>query len=90
MPKMKTRQAVAKRFSINSNGTIKHAKMNKRYITLARHQATAKLMLYSISRWRRGCYTWGWEAIVLARVEDNLVIIAVIEAVLRIPKFSMA
>ena len=31
MPEMKTRQAVAKRFSINSNGTIKHAKMNKNH-----------------------------------------------------------
>lgn len=83
--------AVANGGSNENEGTHnKHAKMNKRYITLARHQATAKLMLYRISRWERGCYTWGWEAIVLAKVEDNLVIIAVIEAVLRIPKFSMA
>ena len=32
MPKMKTRSAVKKRFSVNSNGTIKHAHCNKNHI----------------------------------------------------------
>ena len=32
MPKMKTRSAVKKRFTVNSNGTIKHAHCNKNHI----------------------------------------------------------
>ena len=31
MPKLKTRKAVAKRFSINANGVVKHAQMNKNH-----------------------------------------------------------
>ena len=32
MPKIKTRKAAAKRFTVNSNGTIKHAHCNKNHI----------------------------------------------------------
>ena len=32
MPKIKTRRAAAKRFTVNSNGTIKHAHCNKNHI----------------------------------------------------------
>ncbi|MBQ7797779.1 MAG: 50S ribosomal protein L35, partial [Clostridia bacterium] len=32
MPKIKTRRAAAKRFTVNSNGTMKHAHCNKNHI----------------------------------------------------------
>ncbi|MCH5292038.1 MAG: 50S ribosomal protein L35 [Treponema sp.] len=36
MPKMKTKRAAAKRFSLTANGKVKHKKMNLRHILTKR------------------------------------------------------
>ena len=46
MPKIKTRKAAAKRFTVNSNGTIKHAHCNKNHI-LAKKTRKRKRFLRS-------------------------------------------